>query len=97
MEKSYEELVHELATVRNAEITIAAKRIALENQLKELNKKKAAELYKEITDKMAELENLGYHFEVQIWNSEYDTYDWCDTATGHHNFRYRYKDTIIVD
>lgn len=97
MEKSYEELVRELAAIRDAERTIAAKRIVLESQIEKLNKKKAANLYKEISDKMSELENLGYHFEVQIWNNEYDTYEWYDTTANNHNFRYRYKDTIIVD
>lgn len=64
MEKSYEELVRGLSDIRNTERTIVAKRITLENQLEELNKKKAAELYKEIRNKMCELEDLGYQFEV---------------------------------
>lgn len=94
MDKDYEMLMDELTRLNIKKQAIMKSIHGIEAKLDKIKEEKAAILYKEITDKMTELENLGYHFEVQIWNNEYDTYDWY---AGNHNFRYRYKDTVIVD
>lgn len=97
MDKDYEMLMDELTRLNIKKQAIMKSIYGIEAKLDKIKEEKAAILYKEIMDKMAELENLGYHFEVQIWNNEYDTYDWYDTTVGNHNFRYRHKDTVIVD
>jgi DNA repair ATPase RecN len=98
MEKyDYEKaLIDELARLNSQKQEIMNQIHEVETKLDVIKGKKAAALYNEIRNKIQELENLDYRFEVQFWDNSQEAYDWYDMADGN-AFRYRHKDTVIVD
>lgn len=94
--EDYKTLMDELARLNTQKQKILKGMYEIEKKLDKIKAEKAATLYKEIRSKMNELENLGYYFEVQVWNNDCGDYDWYN-ATDNAAFRYRYKDEVIVD
>ena len=47
--------------------------------------------------KFSELVSLDYRIDTAIWNNEQGGYDWYELENNTGNFRYRHKDTVIVD
>ena len=94
--ENYESLMDELTSLNAQKLVVIEQIRKVETKLNKIKEEKAAVVYNEIRNKMSELEDLDYHFEVKIWNNEYGTYEWYDT-TDSAAFRYRHKDTVIVD
>lgn len=95
--ENYDALMDELACLNTQRQAVMEQINEVVTQLNEIKKEKAATVYNEIINKINELENLDYHFEIQIWNNERGTYEWYDTTTDINAFRYRHKDTVIID
>lgn len=95
MENYEETLADELTRLIIQKQAIQKSINEIETKLDKIKAEKAAFIYNEIRNKMCELENLGYHFEVQVWNNDCGDYDWYDT-TDSPTYRYRHKDTVIV-
>ena len=96
MENYEKTLIDEYERLNAQRQAIMKNMYEIETKLDKIKAEKAATLYNEIRNKMCELEKLGYHFEVQVWNNEDGDYDWYDT-TNSPTYRYRHKDTVIVD
>ena len=94
--ENYDTLMDELTRLITQKQEIMNQIYKIKTKLDEIKGKKAAALYNEIRDKIQELENLDYRFEVQFWDDSQEVYDWYDMADGN-AFRYRHKDTVIVD
>ena len=95
--ENYETFMDELTRLNTQREEVMKQISEVVTQLNEIKKEKAATVYNEIRNKINELENLDYHFEIQIWNNECGTYEWYDTATDINAFRYCHKDMVIVD
>ena len=93
--ENYENLMDELTRLNIQKQAVMKQMREVEAKLDKIKEKKAATIYNEIRLKMSELENLGFHFEVQIWDNDCGDYNWYDTADSP-AYRYRHKDTVIV-
>lgn len=94
--ENYENLMDELTRLLIENQAIDKQIHEIEARVNKIKAEKAAALYNEIRNKMIELVNLGYHFEVQVWNNDCGEYDWYDTSDSP-TYRYRQKDTVIID
>lgn len=93
--ENYEVLMDELTRLNIQKQAVMKNIHEVEKKLDVIREEKAAILYKEIMEKFSELMSLGYRIDTRIWNNECGSYDWYELENG--NFRYRHKDTVIVD
>lgn len=94
--ENYENLVDELTRLLIQKQAVVKQIHEVEAQLNKIKEEKAVDLYNEIRNKISELEKLGYHFEVQVWNNDCGIFDWYNIGNSP-TFRYRHADTVIVD
>lgn len=94
--ENYETLTNELDRLNAQKQEIMRQIHEIENQLDTIKGKRASELYNIIRNAMCELESLDYCFEFSVWDGECGDYDWYN-ASESPAFRYRHKDTVIVD
>ena len=95
--ENYETLMDELTRLNIQKQAVMKNIHEVETKLDKIKAEKAATLYKEIMAKFSELVSLDYRIDTAIWNNEQGGYDWYELENNTGNFRYRHKDTVIVD
>ncbi len=69
----------------------------IETKLNKLKEERAAVLYKEILERISELEFLDFRIDVALWNNAIGEHEWYELENNSGNLRYRHKDTVIID
>ena len=95
--ENYENLMDELTRLNIQKQAVMKQIHEVETKLDAIKEEKAATLYKEIMEKFSELVSLDYRIDTAIWDNEQGGYDWYELENNSGNFRYRHKDTVIVD
>jgi len=95
--ENYENLMNELTRLNTQKQEICKQIYEVGMKLDAIKEERAAILYKEIMEKFSELVSLDYRIDTAIWNNEQGGYDWYELENNSGNFRYRHKDTVIVD
>lgn len=93
--ENYDALMDELTRLSIQKQAVMKRMQEIEEQLDKIKKEKANALLEEISERISELEKLGYHFEADHFDTDCGSYEWLDITT--HQFRIRHKNEVIVD
>ena len=94
--ENYENLMDELTRLNVQKQAVVKQMHEIETKLDKLKEERAAILYKEILERISELEFLDFRIDVALWNNAIGEYEWYELENSG-NLRYRHKDTVIID
>ena len=95
--ENYENLMDELTRLNVQKQAVVKQMHEIETKVNKLKEERAAVLYKEILERISELEFLDFRIDVALWNNAIGKYEWYELEDNSGNLRYRHKDTVIID
>ena len=95
--ENYENLMDELTRLNIQKGAVIRQIHEIETKLNKLKEARATVLYKEILERISELESLDFRIDVAVWDEDCGDYNWQELENNSGNLRYRHKDTVIVD
>jgi len=93
--ENYENLMDELTRLNIQKQAVVKQIHEIETKVEKIKEERAEALYKEILERISEIESLDFRFDVALWNNAIGEYEWYELETRT-NLRYRPKDTVIV-
>lgn len=93
--ENYENLMDELTRLNIQKQAVVKQIHEIETKVEKIKEERAEALYKEILERISEIESLDFRFDVALWNNAIGEYEWYELENSG-NLRYRHKDEVIV-